>query len=72
MTCATGWRGPGGPTSCPASAGITASRSITCGSWPRTGDGYDWRVHEARGAAMEVPDLLVGDVREFFRPLRLS
>jgi hypothetical protein len=29
-------------------------------------------VHEARGAAMEVPDLLVGDVREFFRPLRLS
>jgi hypothetical protein len=22
-------------------------------------------------AAMEVPDLLVGDVREFFRPLRL-
>ncbi|SFF74817.1 epoxide hydrolase family protein [Blastococcus tunisiensis] len=31
-----------------------------------------WREHERGGhfAAMEQPDLLVGDVREFFRPLR--
>jgi hypothetical protein len=31
--------------------------------------GYDWRVHEAR-LAMEVPDLLVRDVRAFFRAVR--
>ena len=31
-----------------------------------------WSVHDRGGhfAAMEEPDLLVGDIRDFFRPLR--
>ena len=31
---------------------------------------YAERLVGGHFAAMEVPDLLVGDVREFFRPLR--
>jgi microsomal epoxide hydrolase len=42
-----------------------AEQSDTIVHWTEFGRGGHF-------AAMEVPDLLVGDVREFFRPLRLS
>jgi hypothetical protein len=40
-----------------------ADQSDTITHWTEFGRGGHF-------AAMEVPDLLVGDVREFFRPLR--
>ena len=36
--------------------------------------GWDWSEFDRGGhfPAMEAPDLLVGDVRAFFRPLRMK